>query len=118
MYFVVSAFVFQFISNSILGSEVRLFPMNGDVFPGVDSPVVWKSIVATLIFPIKFVLLKPLDFLFALPDPPPPILVCLKSDPVTLKKSAEINVQVAKILRLVRIFATVSTNKGNRWIVV
>ena len=73
--FLVSAFVFQFISNSLLGSEVRLFPGNGDSFPGTGSAIAWKSTVATILFPVKFVLIGPLAPLFKLPDPAPPILV-------------------------------------------
>jgi len=38
--FLASGFLFQFISNSILGPEVRLFPINDDPFPGVGSPIV------------------------------------------------------------------------------
>ncbi|MCW3119939.1 MAG: hypothetical protein JWM28_4021, partial [Chitinophagaceae bacterium] len=40
--FVVSAFVFQFLTNSILGPEVRGVPVNGNWYPGTDSPVAWK----------------------------------------------------------------------------
>jgi len=74
-FFLVSAFAFQFISNSLLGSEVRLFPLNGEPFPGTGSPIAWKSNVSTVLFPIKIVLIGPLSFLFELPDPAPPILV-------------------------------------------
>jgi len=72
--FLVSAFAFQFISNSLLGPEVRLFPINGEPFPGIGSPIVWKSTVSAILYPIKVVLLGPLTFLFKLPDPPPPFL--------------------------------------------
>jgi len=73
--FLVSAFAFQFISNSLLGSEVRLFPVHGEAFPGTGSPVTWKSTLATIVFPVKFVLIGPLAPLFKLPDPAPPILI-------------------------------------------
>lgn len=73
--FLVSGFALQFISNSLLGPEVRLFPVNGESFPGMGSPIAWKSAVATILFPIKIVLIGPLSFLFKLPDPPPPFLV-------------------------------------------
>lgn len=75
MIFLLSGFVFQFISNSLLGSEVRLFPVNGEYFPGAGSPIAWKSIVSTILYPVKIVLLGPLLSLFELPDPPPPLLV-------------------------------------------
>jgi len=71
--FLVSAFVFQFISNSLLGSEARLFPGNGEWFPGTDSPIAWKRTVATIIYPVKIVLVGPLAPIFNDPDPAPPI---------------------------------------------
>ena len=68
MLFVVLAFAFQFISNSFLGSEVRLFPVNGEWFPGT-------GVVSAIIYPVKVVLVGPLSPVFTEPDPPPPILV-------------------------------------------
>lgn len=73
--FLVSAFVFQFISNSVLGTEVRLFPRNGEWFPGTGSPIGWKSTLAAILYPVKFVLIKPLSFLGKDPDPAPPVLL-------------------------------------------
>jgi len=73
--FLVSAFVFQFMTNSLLGVEVRLFPWNGDFFPGTGSPIAWKSNLSAVLFPVRFVLLGPLSPLLKLPDPAPPILV-------------------------------------------
>lgn len=73
--FLVSAFVFQFISNSVLGPEVRLFPGNGEWFPGTGSSIGWKNTLATILYPVKFVLIGPLSFLTKEPDPAPPILV-------------------------------------------
>ena len=73
--FLVSALTIQFISNSLLGSEVRLFPSNGVWFPGNGSPIAWKSTVYTILYPIKIVLVGPLSPLFKGPDPAPPILV-------------------------------------------
>lgn len=75
IFFLVSAFAFQFISNSLLGSEVRLFPVNGEWFPGTGSPIAWKSTVATIFYPIKIVFIGPLSHLFKGPDPAPPILI-------------------------------------------
>ena len=57
--FVISAFVFQFMTNTILGPEVRGVPVNGQWFPGTDSPVAWKRTVASIIYPIKVVLVGP-----------------------------------------------------------
>ena len=73
--FLASAFAFQFISNSVLGPEVRLFPLNGEWFPGTGSPIGWKSTLATILYPVKFVLIGPLSFLAQDPDPAPPVLV-------------------------------------------
>lgn len=73
--FLILAFAFQFISNSILGREVRLFPSNGEWFPGAGSPIGWKSALASIIYPLKFVLIGPLSFLAKDPDPAPPVLV-------------------------------------------
>ena len=72
--FLILAFAFQFISNSVLGTEVRLFPGNGEWFPGTGSKISWKNNLATILYPIKFVLIKPLSFLGKDVDPAPPIL--------------------------------------------
>lgn len=73
--FLVSAFAFQFISNSVLGTEVSLFPGNGEWFPGNGSSIGWKNTLATILYPVKFVLIKPLSFLTKDPDPAPPVLL-------------------------------------------
>jgi hypothetical protein len=73
--FLVSAFAFQFISNSVLGSEIRLFPHNGEWYPGVGSPIAWKNIVGSIIYPVKYILVEPLSFLGQDPDPAPPVLL-------------------------------------------
>ena len=73
--FVISGFAFQFISNSLLGSEVRLFPARDESFLGTGSAVAWKNAVSTLLLPIKIVLIGPLLPLTELPDLPPPFLV-------------------------------------------
>lgn len=72
--FLVSAFVFQFITNSVLGPEVRGAPVNGQWFPGTDSPVAWKRTMASIIYPVKVVLVGPLAPVFNDPDPAPPVL--------------------------------------------
>lgn len=73
--FVISAFALQFISNSLLGPEVSLFPGDGEWYPGTESPITWKSTLAKVLYPIKFVLIQPLSFLTQEPDPAPPILL-------------------------------------------
>lgn len=72
--FLLSAFVFQFISNAVLGPEVRLFPRNGEWFPGTGSPIGWKNTLAAILYPVKFVMIGPLSFLAQDPDPAPPVL--------------------------------------------
>lgn len=71
--FVIAVFVFQFVSNSILGDEVSLFPASGNWYPGTHSPIAWKHNLAAIIYPLKFVLIEPLSFLSQDPDAPPPI---------------------------------------------
>lgn len=66
--FLVSAFVFIGITNLLLGPIV-----NGTWFPGSDSPITWKRNVASIIYPIKVVLVGPLAPIFNDPDPAPPI---------------------------------------------
>ncbi len=73
--FLVSAFAFQFISNSVLGDEVRLFPNNGEWYSGIGSPIEWKNTVGSIIYPIKYILVEPLSFLAQDPDPAPPVLL-------------------------------------------
>ena len=73
--FLVLAFTFQFISNSLLGDEIRLFPPNGEWYPGVGSPIAWKNIVGSIIYPVKYILVEPLSFLAQDPDPTPPVLL-------------------------------------------
>ncbi|MES1216525.1 MAG: hypothetical protein ABUT20_13500 [Bacteroidota bacterium] len=73
--FLVSAFAFQFITNSLLGPEVRLFPLNGEWYPGTGSPIGWKNTLATILYPIKYVMIEPLSFLGKDPDPVPPVML-------------------------------------------
>jgi hypothetical protein len=75
MIFLVSAFAFQFVSNSVLGPEIGLFPANGEWYPGIGSSTGWKNVLATILYPVKFILIEPLSFLGQDPDPAPPVLV-------------------------------------------
>lgn len=65
--FVVSAFGFTIITNLLLQ------PVNGEWFAGTGSPVTWKRTVATIIYPVKIILVGPLAPIFNDPDPAPPI---------------------------------------------
>lgn len=73
--FLISAFAFQFISNSLLGDEVGLFPKNGKWYPGIGSSVAWKNIVGSIIHPVKYILVEPLSFLAPDSDSSPPVLL-------------------------------------------
>lgn len=78
--FVVCAFAFQFITSSVLGPEIRLFPAdNSSAFLGLGSPVAWKNTVSIILLPIKAVLIGPLipfiNFLRQDPDTPPPFFM-------------------------------------------
>ena len=75
--FIISGFVFMFITTSLLGSTgPRGFPKHPDSYLGTASPEPWKNAVSTIILPIKIVLIGPLllshDFLRD--DPPPPFI--------------------------------------------
>lgn len=65
--FLVSAFVFIGITNLLL------VPVNGDWFAGTSSPTAWKRTLATIIYPVKIILVGPLAPIFNDPDPAPPI---------------------------------------------
>lgn len=78
--FLISGFAFLFITTSLLGSTgPRGFPHPPDSIlrTGGDSPIVWKSTVSRIIFPIKVVLIGPLalpQINFLKEDPPPPFI--------------------------------------------
>ena len=65
--FLVSAFAFIVITNLLL------HPVNGDWFAGTDSPIAWRRTLASIIYPVKIVLVGPLAPIFNDPDPAPPI---------------------------------------------
>ncbi|OGZ06075.1 MAG: hypothetical protein A2845_01520 [Candidatus Lloydbacteria bacterium RIFCSPHIGHO2_01_FULL_49_22] len=77
--FLISAFAFQFISNSLFGSDVRLFPQKGESLLGTDPQIGWKSAGYKIQLPIKIVLMGPMllstDFLRD--DPPPPFVAAV-----------------------------------------
>lgn len=73
--FLIAGFAFLFIYNVIVLSVVRLIPESGASFLGTGSLTGWKTIVSTILYPIKIVLIGPMLPLINLPDPPPPFLV-------------------------------------------
>lgn len=72
--FLLFAFAFQFITNSLYLSETRLFPGHGEPFLGTG-----KSVIATILLPVRVVLIGPLlpyiNFLRQEPDTPPPFFL-------------------------------------------
>lgn len=72
--FLLFAFAFQFITNSLYLSETRLFPGHGELFLGTG-----KSVIATILLPVRVVLIGPLlpyiNFLRQEPDTPPPFFL-------------------------------------------
>lgn len=76
--FVISAFVFMFISNALFGTEARVFPWHEDSFFGTDSPIAWKSAGYKIAYPIKIVLIGPMlpfiTYIQKEPDPLPPFV--------------------------------------------
>ena len=78
--FVVSGFVFMFITTTLLGSTgPRGFPQPPDSIlnTGSDSPIAWKRTVSVIILPLKIVLIGPLalpQVNFLKEDPPPPFV--------------------------------------------
>ncbi|SKD10496.1 hypothetical protein SAMN05660461_6414 [Chitinophaga ginsengisegetis] len=73
--FLLAGFAFLFLYNVIFLSDVGLLPASGASFLSTESPTGWKSIVATILYPVKIVLAGPMLPLINLPDPPPPFLV-------------------------------------------
>jgi hypothetical protein len=67
--FLISAFAFMVVTNLILK------PVNGDWFPGTDSPIARKRTMAAVIYPVKIVLVGPLSLVLNDPDPAPPIRI-------------------------------------------
>ncbi len=78
--FILFGFVFLFVTSSLLGSTgPRGFPQSPDpiLTTGSDSPIAWKRLVSTIIFPLKVVLIGPLalpQVHFLKEDPPPPFI--------------------------------------------
>jgi len=75
--FIISGFVFMFITTSLLGSTgPRGFPKYPDPLLGTASPIAWKNTVSIIILPIKAVVIGPLLFStdFLRDDPPPPFI--------------------------------------------
>jgi hypothetical protein len=77
--FIVCGFAFLFVSNALFGTEARLFPAHGASFLGTGSPVAWKNATATVLLPIRIVLVGPMlpyiEFLRQEPDTPPPFFL-------------------------------------------
>jgi hypothetical protein len=75
--FLIFAFVFQFVTNSIFGSGVGGFPNSGESFLGTEPQTRWGSAGYKILLPIKIVLIGPMltSDEFLRDDPPPPLVV-------------------------------------------
>jgi len=77
--FLIAAFAFQFITNSLSLSEIRMFPAHGESFLGTGSQTGWRSLVSNILLPVKVVLIGPLlpyiNLLRQEPDTPPPFFL-------------------------------------------
>jgi hypothetical protein len=74
--FLISSFVFLFISNALFGSQAQVFPQPPESWLGTQSPIAWKSIGYRVLLPIKIVLIGPMlaTGSFLREDPPPPFV--------------------------------------------
>jgi hypothetical protein len=74
--FIISAFLFMFLSNTFFGKEPRVFPLPPESFLGTEPSTVWKSVGYKITYPIKIILVAPtLPFpIFLREDPPPPLV--------------------------------------------
>jgi len=79
IFFLISAFAFMLISNTLFGTEARVFPWHEKSFLGTDSPIAWKSIGYKISYPIKVVLVGPMLLFpnFLHDDPPPPFVAAV-----------------------------------------
>ena len=73
--FLISGFAFLFLYNVIIRSVVQLLPESPESFLGMESLTGWKIIAATILYPVRVILVGPMIPALNLPDPPPPFLV-------------------------------------------
>ncbi|HEY4505074.1 MAG TPA: hypothetical protein VJG67_00030 [Candidatus Paceibacterota bacterium] len=74
--FLVCAFAFMFISNTLFTTRTQVFTQPPESWLGTPSPVAWKSLGYKIVLPIKMVLVGPMLFTgdFLREDPPPPFV--------------------------------------------
>ncbi|MEY4731820.1 MAG: hypothetical protein RL681_766 [Candidatus Parcubacteria bacterium] len=77
--FLVSAFVFMFISNALFGTDARVFPQPPESWLGTDPQTGWKSAGYKILLPIKMMLIGPMLTTgnFLREDPPPPFVAAV-----------------------------------------
>lgn len=102
--FLILSFTFQFVTNSVLGPKIKFYPIDGNWYPGANSPIAWKSTVSTIIYPIKFILVEPLTFLAQERDSAPPVILFF----FTLYWTA----MALVIYYLIYLFSKIITNKN------
>ena len=67
-------FLFVFLYNVVIRSVIRGRPDNAAAFLGTENLTGWRWAVATILYPVKIILIGPVQFLLNLPDPPPPFV--------------------------------------------
>lgn len=72
--FVAACFAFVFLYDVTILSTLRGRPDNSIVFLSSASLTGWRHLVSTLLYPVKIILVGPVQFLLNLPDPPPPMV--------------------------------------------
>ncbi len=69
----------MFISNTLFGTEPRVFPQPPEFWLGMDPQTGWKGTGYKILLPVKVVLIGPMlttgDFLRE--DPPPPFVAAV-----------------------------------------
>lgn len=77
--FLLCAFAFQFVSNSLSRADIGLLPPAGEPILVTESPVVWKNIGIKILLPINIILMGPMLSFdeFLRDDPPPPFVAAV-----------------------------------------
>jgi hypothetical protein len=66
----------MFVSNSLFGTNVGVFPKPPEPFIGYKPTIYWKSIGYDIVLPVKVILIGPMLISgeFLREDPPPPFI--------------------------------------------
>lgn len=74
--FIMCAFAFLFVSNTLFGTGMHVFPPPPQPWLDTAAPVAWRSVGYEILLPIKVVLVGPMLATgnFLREDPPPPFV--------------------------------------------